>query len=139
MTTYTDREMLNNWLNGKSGGSIAGPQTIYKKNGNGSNGNGHNGAVHAAPEIIHLEQRAARPARRQACSYQIGREENALTILLFGLGFLVFVIGLCTGLLTVPHGFVAWIGAWVVGFALRSYCGTWVHHDTIDSEAELQY
>ena len=49
---------------------------------------------------------------------------------------LVFVIGVCTGLLTVPHAFVGWIATWVLGFALRSYCGSVVFEDRVDYEPE---
>ena len=82
-------------------------------------------------EILEKKQRKNTVAR-----YQINREANALTILMFGIGFLIFVVGLCTGLLTIPHGFVAWIATWVVAFALRSYCGTVVYEDRIDYESE---
>ncbi len=91
------------------------------------------------PEAILRGIQEKRQRQRSVARYQIGRAENALTILLFGIGFLVFVIGICTGLLTVPHGFVGWIATWVVAFALRSYCGTMVYEDRIDFEPDYQY
>jgi hypothetical protein len=91
------------------------------------------------PEAILRGIQEKRQRQRGVARYQIGRTENALTILLFGIGFLIFIIGICTGLLTVPHGFVGWIATWVVAFALRSYCGTVVYEDRVDSEPEYQY
>ena len=91
------------------------------------------------PEAILREMREKRQRKNTVARYQISREANALTILMFGLGFLVFVIGVCTGLLTVPHAFVGWIATWVLGFALRSYCGTMVYEDRIDFEPDYQY
>ncbi len=88
------------------------------------------------PEAILREIRAKRQRKHTVARYQISREANALTILIFGLGFLVFVIGVCTGLLTVPHAFVGWIATWVLGFALRSYCGSVVYEDRVDYEPE---
>lgn len=88
------------------------------------------------PEAILRGIQEKRQRRRRVARCQIGRAENALTILLFGIGFLIFVIGLCTGLLTVPHGFVGWIATWVVAFAFRSYCGTIVYEDKFDHEPE---
>jgi len=88
------------------------------------------------PEAILREMKAKRQRKNTVARYQINREANALTILMFGIGFLIFVVGLCTGLLTVPHGFVAWIATWVVAFALRSYCGTVVYEDRVDYEPE---
>jgi hypothetical protein len=89
------------------------------------------------PEAILREMKAKRQRKNRVARCQIGREENALTILLFGIGFLIFVIGLCTGLLTIPHGFVGWIATWVVAFALRSYCATVVYEDRVDYEPEF--
>ncbi|UCC60167.1 MAG: hypothetical protein JSV02_10670 [Dehalococcoidia bacterium] len=88
------------------------------------------------PEAILREMKAKRQRKNRVARYQICREANALTILMFGIGFLIFVIGLCTGLLTVPHGFVGWIATWVVAFALRSYCGTVSYEDRVDYEPE---
>jgi hypothetical protein len=79
------------------------------------------------PEVFYRDLETKPRRARSTYEYQIGRGENALLVLLFGLGFLVFVIGLCTGLLTVAHGFLGWMAAWVLGFALRSYWGTWVY------------
>ena len=83
-------------------------------------------------ETILREIHEKKQSRNTVAHYQICREANALTILLFGIGFLIFVVGLCTDLLTVPHGFVGWIATWVVAFALRSYCSTVVHEDRVD-------
>ncbi len=88
------------------------------------------------PEAILREMKAKRQRKNRVARYQICREANSLTILMFGIGFLIFVIGLCTGLLTVPHGFVGWIATWVVAFALRSYCGTVSYEDRVDYEPE---
>lgn len=88
------------------------------------------------PEAILREMKAKRQRKNTVARYQINREANALTILMFGIGFLIFVVGLCTGMLTVPHGFVGWIATWVVAFALRSYCGTVVYEDRVDYEPE---
>jgi hypothetical protein len=73
------------------------------------------------------ERRVRRQNRNTGARYQISPEANSLTILLFGIGFLVFVVGVCTGLLTVPHGFVGWIATWVVAVAARSYFGKVVY------------
>ena len=89
------------------------------------------------PEAILREMKAKRQRKNRVARYQICRETNSLTILMFGIGFLIFVVGLCTGLLTVPHGFVGWIATWVIAFALRSYCGTVVYEDRIDYEPEF--
>jgi hypothetical protein len=70
--------------------------------------------------------------------YRISREANAFTILLFGIGFLLFVIGLCTGLMTIPHGFVGWIATWVLAVALRAYSVTSVHSDETDYEPQYR-
>ena len=74
--------------------------------------------------------------QKRICRYQLGREADALTILLFGLGVLIFVVGLCTGLYPAAHGFVGWVASWVLAFAMRAYCSTWEYHDTIDLETE---
>jgi len=81
---------------------------------------------------ITLEGLIQRPIRR----YERGREENALLVLLFGLGLLIFVVGLATGLLTIALGFVGWVAPWVIAFALWAYWGTRKAEDAIDYEPE---
>ena len=88
------------------------------------------------PEAILKDIQEKRQRHGRVARCQIGRAENALTILLFGIGFLIFVIGVCTGLLSVPHGFVGWIATWVLAFALRSYCSTIVYEDRIDYQPD---
>lgn len=73
-----------------------------------------------------------RPIRR----YGKWPVENALTILMFGLGFLIFVVGLTTELLTVALGFVGWVATWVIAIALRVFYGTRHYEDTSDYEPE---
>lgn len=48
-----------------------------------------------------------------------GREIDALTIFLMGLGVLLLVLGPCAGLYTIAIGFVALVGCWVVAITLR--------------------
>lgn len=50
-------------------------------------------------------------------------EKNALTIFLFGLGILLLVTGLCTGLYSPQIGVVGWIAAWVVAATLHALYG----------------
>ena len=50
-----------------------------------------------------------------------GREMNALTVFLMGLGILFFVLGPCAGLYSAAIGLVALIGCWVVGISLRVF------------------
>jgi len=69
---------------------------------------------------ITVEGLRQRPIRR----YGMGRMENALTILLFGIGFLIFVVGLSTGVISVAHGFVGWVATWVIAIAMRVYYGS---------------
>ena len=97
------------------------------------------------PETI-LEQMREKRARRARTArqlterhYEISREAGAFTVLMYGLGFLVFVVGLCTGLLSVPHAFVGAIAIWVLAVALRSYSGRMVHRDMTDYEPEFRY
>lgn len=68
--------------------------------------------------------------------YGMGRMENALTILLFGIGFLFFVVGLSTELLTVANGFVGWVATWVIAIALRVYYGSREYEYTSDYAPE---
>jgi hypothetical protein len=62
--------------------------------------------------------------QRHRCEFWIGRGANALTVLLFGLGVLVLVIGLCTDLYSAGIGVVGWIALWVAGYTVRTYCGS---------------
>jgi hypothetical protein len=87
-------------------------------------------------EEYKAKQRRIKRATNGVHRYRISREANAFTILLFGIGFLLFVIGLCTGLISIPHGFVGWIATWVLAVALRAYSVISVHHDMIDYESE---
>ena len=81
---------------------------------------------------IALEGLIQRPIRR----YERGREENALLVLLFGLGPLIFVVSLATGLLTFALGFVGWAATWVIAFTLWAYWGTRKSEDAFDYEPE---
>lgn len=87
-------------------------------------------------EEYKARQRRIKGAHNGAHRYQISREANAFTILLFGIGFLIFVVGLCTGLMTVPHAFVGWIATWVLAVALRAYSITSVHRNEMNYEHE---
>jgi hypothetical protein len=88
------------------------------------------------PDAIFEEYKARQRRNRGVYRHQISREANAFTILLFGIGFLIFVIGLCTGLMTVPHAFVGWIATWVLAVALRAFCVTSVYRDEVDYESK---
>jgi len=48
-----------------------------------------------------------------------GREMNALTVFLIGLGVLLLVLGPCAGFYSIAVGFVALVGCWVVAITLR--------------------
>ena len=72
------------------------------------------------------------PIRR----YEMWRVENALTILLFGIGFLIFVVGLTTELWTVANGFIGWVATWVIAITLRVYYGTRKSEEASDYEPE---
>jgi len=48
-----------------------------------------------------------------------GREIDALTIFLMGLGFLLLVLGPCAGFYSIAIGFVTLVGCWVVAITLR--------------------
>ncbi len=88
------------------------------------------------PEMVYREIKAERQRTKRVYRYRIGRLANAVTILLFGIGVLVFVIGLCTDLVTIPLGFVGWISTWVLAIPLRAYFVRSVPHDEIDDEPE---
>jgi len=49
-----------------------------------------------------------------------GREIDALTIFVMGLGVLLLVLGPCAGFYSIAIGFVALVGCWVVGISLRT-------------------
>jgi len=74
--------------------------------------------------------------QKRICRYQMGREADAFAVLLFGLGVLILVIGLTTGLYGVGHGLIGLVASWVVAFVVRAYCGIWEYHDTVDYEPE---
>jgi len=48
-----------------------------------------------------------------------GREIDALTIFLMGLGILLLVLGPCAGFYSIAIGFVALVSCWVVAITLR--------------------
>jgi len=50
-----------------------------------------------------------------------GREIDALTVFLIGLGVLLLVLGPCTGFYTIAIGFVILVGCWVAGITLRVF------------------
>ena len=87
-------------------------------------------------EEYKARQRRLKRERNGAYRYQISREANAFTILLFGIGVLIFVVALCTGLMTIPHGFVGWIATWVLAVALRAYSVRSVYRDETDYEPQ---
>jgi hypothetical protein len=88
----------------------------------------------AKTKVPYWEYKVVGDRRRRISRYFIGREANAFTVLLFGLGFLFFVIGVCTHLYPVGYGVVGWFAFWVLATALRVYFGRWAHSDTIDYE-----
>ena len=49
-----------------------------------------------------------------------GREIDALTIFVMGLGVLLLVLGPCAGFYSIAIGFVALVGCWVAGISLRT-------------------
>jgi hypothetical protein len=50
---------------------------------------------------------------------RVGREVDALTIFLMGVGVLLLVLGPCAGFYNIAIGFVAMVGCWVVAITLR--------------------
>jgi hypothetical protein len=88
------------------------------------------------PNVVYREVTHKRRRINTVYRYQIGRLANAVTILLFGIGVLVFVIGLCTDLVTIPLGFVGWISTWVLAVPLRVYFVRSVSRDVIDYEPD---
>jgi uncharacterized membrane protein len=88
------------------------------------------------PEMIYKEIKSERLRAKKVYRYRIGRLANAVTILLFGIGVLVFVIALCTDLVTIPLGFVGWIATWVMAVPLRAYFVQSVPQDEVDCEPE---
>ena len=51
-----------------------------------------------------------------------GREVDALTVFLMGLGVLLLVLGPCTGFYTIAIGFVPLVAFWVAAITLRVFC-----------------
>jgi len=50
--------------------------------------------------------------------------KRALVVLLFGIGFLVMVIGLVTDFYDfVPEGLLGWLAAWILAFVLLAFFG----------------
>lgn len=73
-----------------------------------------------ACEVLSREDKVEGRRQKPICRYhQMGREADVLTILLFGLGVLIFIVGLCTGLYPAAHGFVGWVASWVCAFVVR--------------------
>jgi len=50
-----------------------------------------------------------------------GREIDALTVFLMGLGILLLVLGPCAGFYSIAIGFVALVGCWVAAITLRVF------------------
>jgi len=60
------------------------------------------------------------PENRRRCEMERdGRDIDALTIFLMGLGFLLLVLGPCAGFYSIAIGFVTLVGCWVVAITLR--------------------
>jgi hypothetical protein len=50
--------------------------------------------------------------------------KRALVVLLFGIGFLVMVIGLVTDFYDfIPEGLLGWLAAWILAFVLLAFFG----------------
>jgi hypothetical protein len=88
----------------------------------------------ARTTVPYREYKVGSERRRRLGRYFIGREANAFTILLFGLGFLFFVVAVCTDLYPVGLGIVGWVALWVLAVPLRVYFGRWDYSDTIDHD-----
>ena len=88
------------------------------------------------PQVIYREIKAERRRAKTVHRYHIGRLANAVTILLFGIGVLVFVIALCTDAVTIPLGFVGWMSTWVMAIPLRAYFVRSVSHEEIEYDPE---
>jgi len=50
-----------------------------------------------------------------------GREMDALSIFLMGLGVLLLVLGPCAGFYSIAIGFVALVACWVLAITLRVF------------------
>ena len=98
-----------------------------------------NAGTEIDPNVVYREITDKRRGIKSTYRYQIGRLANAVTILLFGIGVLVFVIGLCTDLVTIPLGFVGWISTWVLAVPLRVYFIRSVSRDVIDFEPDRHW
>ena len=59
-----------------------------------------------------------------------GREIDALTVFLMGLGVFLLILGPCAGFYSIALGFVSIVGCWVVAITLRVLCigGTRDYH-----------
>jgi len=42
---------------------------------------------------------------------------------------LAFIVSLCTDMLTVGQGVIAWVALWVVAYTIRVYYGHWERYD----------
>ncbi len=54
---------------------------------------------------------------------------NALSVLVLGLGVVLFLLAPCAGLYSLGYGFVALVGTLVVGQTLRTYLSGFVDDD----------
>ena len=81
-----------------------------------------------------LVYRDSKVEREPVCQYSIEREADTLTVVLFGLGVVIFFVGLCTGLLSAGQGLVGCAASWALAFAIRAYFGEWTYNDPIDDE-----
>jgi hypothetical protein len=88
----------------------------------------------ARTTVPYREYKVEGERQRRLGRYCIAREANAFTVLLFGLGFLFFIVPVCTHLYPVGHGIVGWVALWVLAITLRVYFGRWDYSDTIDYE-----
>jgi hypothetical protein len=60
------------------------------------------------------------PENKRRCEMERdGREIDALTIFLMGLGVLSLVLGPCAGFYSISIGFVTLVGCWVVAITLK--------------------
>ena len=76
------------------------------------------------PDAIYAEYESRERRKRRAYRYEISRQANIFTTLFFGAGLLIFVIGLTTGLLSIPHAFLGWMATWLLAFVARACCVT---------------
>jgi len=76
------------------------------------------------PDAIYAEYESRERRKRRAYRYEISRQANIFTTVFFGVGLLIFVIGLTTGLLSIPHAFLGWVATWLLAFVARACCVT---------------